>query len=152
MTFYSAFQWNAFQWNAYQIARNGTPEPTGGSGEEGREAYVSSYDRLLLQQAKVKKVKTDLERLDSVLGETERKKALAAQSAALARQKESLKRAIELEALEAEFLKEINRLLMVRAALIRRVKEEEGILIIMIMARKRRLRLSIQPAGANRLH
>jgi hypothetical protein len=107
---------------------------------------------LLQQKAKVKKTKTELDRLESVLRETEKKKALAAQSAALARERESIKRSIELEKLVAEFLKEINRLLMVRAELIARVKEEEGILIVMIMAKKRRFRLVFNPASVNRLH
>jgi len=146
MAFYSAFQWNAFQWNAYQIAR-AVVTPTGGS-DEGREAYLSSYERMLLrdQKAKIKKTKTDLEKLESVLKETERRKALAAESAELARKRKSLTRAIELEAAEADFLSEINRLLMVRAELVRRVRAEEDAFMLMMMARKR-FRFAFQPAG-----
>ena len=39
-----------------------------------------------------------------------------------------------------EYLTEINRLLMVRAELTRRIKEDEGILIVLIAMKRRRLR------------
>lgn len=154
MTFYSAFAWQGFWNRSFQIARNQEQITTGG-GKEERQAYVTPYQKLQLdeeQREKVRKAKTDLDRLESVLRETDRQKRLAAESAKIARERNALKRAIELEAAENEYLNEINRLLMVRAELVARVRHEEGLLVIMIMAMKRRLRITVQPASRKYLH
>ena len=144
MAFYSAFQWNAFQWNAYQIARAETITG-GGKPSDDISTHIPHYQRYVneeSQREKIKKEKTDLERLESVLREAERKKDLAAESKKLAEQTNKIKRSIELENLEREYLEEINRLLMVRAELIRRIKEEEVLLIILIAMKRRRLRVA----------
>lgn len=142
MAYYTAFQWNAFQWNAFQIARQ-----AGTTGLPGKEPYIyvtpHQKHREEEQKEKIKKSKTELEKLESVLKETERKKALAAESKRLAEQRNTLNRAIELEALEQEYLNEINRLLMVRAEMMRRIRSEEEFLILLIVARKR-LRINWQ--------
>lgn len=148
----SAFSTDAFSILAFDFgdAPIPTPEPAGSGGY----TYITPYQHLKLEdekREKIKKAKTDIDRLESVLKETERQKALAAESAKAARAKKALKRAIELEAAETEYLNEINRLLMVRAELVRRIRSDEEFLVIMIMSRKR-LRGVIQPAGINRLH
>lgn len=140
---FSGFQSNAFQSNAFQIIRNAV-SIVGSSGNE-KYTYATPYQILQSPQAqrdKIKAVKTDLARVDSVLEETTRKKLLAEESRKLAKQRNALKRSIELEALEREYLNEINRLLMVRADLIRRIRADEEILVVMIMARKRRFRFA----------
>jgi len=144
MAFYSAFQTSAYQWNAYQIAIGTVAEET-----VGDDSYVYLPSQ---QQEKIKRKKNDLDRLESVLAETERKKALATESKKLANETNKLKRALELESLEREYLNEINRLFMVRADLIRRIRSDEELLVIMILARKRRLRFVFQPASGNTLH
>lgn len=156
MAFYSAFQGNAYQRNAFQIKAQ--PTATGGSGGDKEDAYLPTYQKYLSderqqerQREKIRREKTELERLESVLRENERKRALAEQSRLAAKEAKKLKRAIELEKLEREYLNEINRLLMVRAGILRRIKASEEALIIMIIARKRRLRIAIQPAGIKML-
>jgi hypothetical protein len=137
LAFYSAFQTNAFQWNAYQIARNG--QTTGGS-PRGEYTYLYPFQIEKIEKAKrenLKKQKTDLDRLDSVLAETERLKNIAAESKLLAKEK----RARELAAKEQEYLQEINRLLMVRDELVRRIKKNEQLIIAMVLMKKRRLRV-----------
>jgi hypothetical protein len=147
---FGAFQSNAFQANAFQIIASAAPPVPDVVGDS---VFVPSHQRHNIkdQSAKVTKAKTDLNRIDSVIKETEKKKALAAQSALLARQRESIRRAIELEAAETEFLNEINRLLMVRAELVKRVRAEEETLLILMVA-KRRMRFAIQPASRSYLH
>lgn len=134
MAFYSAFQSNAFQWSAYQIARQ---SPISGSSDY---SYVYPFQLEKIEREKresLKKQKTDLERIDSVLKETERLKNLAAESKAIAKEQ----RAIELAKKEQEYLLEINRLLTVRAELIRRIQKNQQIVIAIVMMRKRRLRV-----------
>lgn len=123
--FVAGFQYVAFQ------------TPANNNGWLGGGGYVHPYIKYADEEAqreKVRKEKSELERLESVLRETERKKELAEKARLKAL---SEKRAKALARAEAEFIQEINRLLMVRAELIRRIKEDEAILIIMIMSRKR---------------
>ncbi len=138
---FSGFQSNAFQSNAFQIVHNAIA--TAGSSGDEKYIYATQYQLLQSRQhEKIKAVKTDLSRVDSVLEETKRKKLLIEESGKLAKQRNALKRSIELEALEKEYLTEINRLLMVRAGLIRRIRAEEEALIVMIVARNRKLRFA----------
>lgn len=136
---FGAFQSNAFQLNAFQIIPS-APIITGGS-DEGRSVYIPSHQR---HKIKLEKAKDDLYRLDNVISDIENKKALAEESAKAARERQSLKRAIQLEAAINDYLNEINRLLVVRGELVKRVRAEEEMMLIAIMS-KRRLRL-VQPA------
>lgn len=86
---------------------------------------------------KVRKERSALQKLESVLKETERKKELAAKNKIIAKQNKSKQATIRLAALENEYLQEIIRLLAVRAELIQRIKEDEAILVIMMMKRRR---------------
>ncbi len=129
-----AFQFGAYQAFAYQTLtgiRSIDENLLGGKDYPNKDfSYVTAY-----QKEKIRKEKTELQKLESVLQETERKKEVVVKSRSIAKKQA----AIRLLKLENEYLQEINRLLMVRAELIRRIREDEAILIIMMM-RKRRLR------------
>lgn len=120
-----------FQSVAFQTAVNDN-EAIGGDGK----LYVTPYQqhREEHQREKIRKDKSELQKLESVLRETERKKELAEKARLKAATE---RRMLVLAQAEAELLEEINRLLMVRAELIRRIKEDEAILIILIMKRRR---------------
>ena len=132
--YYSGFQSNAFQRNAFQIVSNDN-SPTGNGGNYYQTPYQRYKDEIELEE-KVKREKSELEKLESVLRETERKKELAAKNRLVAQEK----RALELARLEAAYLEEINRLLVIKADLMRRIKEDESILIIFMVMKRRRLR------------
>ena len=133
-----AYQFGAYQAYAYQTLtgnRAADNNLLGGKDYPSRFSYVTPYSkyREAQYQEKIKRQKTELQKLDSVLEETQRKKELVAKNRAEAKKKA----AIRLLELENQYLEEINRLLMVRAELIRRIREDEAILIIMMMKRRR---------------
>ena len=132
------FQKNAFQLTAFQTGpiSNEAPSYVG----DGRYTYVNPYQKYRSeehQREKVRKEKSDLERLNSVLEENRRKAALAAESKKIALDKKNKAR---LKKLEQEYQDEIARLLMVRAELIRRVRQSEELLICMMAMKRKRLR------------
>lgn len=133
---FSGFQSNAFQRNAFQIV-GGTDvvQPTPGDSRQ-HDVYITPYQAVKLRQEKLRKEKTELEKLDSVLKNIEKKKAVVSESKLLAKKK----RALELEQKENEYLQEINRLLVVRSDLMRRINEDEGLLILLMAMKRRRLR------------
>lgn len=134
---FGAFQSNAFQLNAFQILA-GRPEPE--RVVPGGYVWHAPYHKYKDEEQKreqIRRDKTELERLEAVLAENERKKLLAAQSLAEAKAAKAKER---LARLEREYIDEINRLLMVRASLMRRIRENEGLLIVMLAMRRRRLR------------
>lgn len=133
----TAFQSNAFQHNAFQIDTTPIVNDTTGRGSY---SYVFPFQKEQLQAEKVIKEKTELQKLESVLTETNRLKGLAHESLVLAQQRKARKRALELAQKEKEYLTEINRLLIVRVELMQRIKESEEILMVMI-AMRRRLRV-----------
>lgn len=133
------FQSAAFQSFAFQTAGNDN-QPAGG-GHHGDYYFQTPYQKHKAEielQEKVKREKTELERLESVLREVERKKEIAAQSRLVAQ----AKRAEALARIEAAYIEEINRLRAIKADLMRRIKEDESILIIFMVMRKRRLRVA----------
>lgn len=85
------------------------------------------------QQAQIKKQKTEIQKLDSVINEYERRRALAEESLRLAAESEHQR----LMAAQNELLTEINRLLMVKAEMMARVRKQEEFLLLAIIARKR---------------
>lgn len=120
------------------LGSTGTTDETTGKG--GGWQTPLQRDRIESQKrAQVKKAKSEIEKLDSVLRENERRAAVAAQNKVIAT---STERAIELAALERQYLEEINRLLMVRVELVRRIREAEQVIIAIVVMRKRRLRLA----------
>lgn len=96
--------------------------------------YQTPHKKL---EESIRQQKTQLQKVDSVLAETERKKQLAAISLASAKEQKKKQAAIRLLALENQLLEEINRLLAVRVGIIQRIKEDEAILVILMMKRRR---------------
>lgn len=122
-----AFQTGAFQYNG---AAN---DNTGGKKES--YTYQKPYDEYLQRQNQLKKQKTELEKVESVIAENKRKAELAAKNKLEA----SKKAALRLAQLEAEYLAEINRLLQVRALLVQQIKRNEEALILLLMVKRRRV-------------
>lgn len=96
--------------------------------------YRSPHKQL---REKIRQEKSELQKVESVLKETTRKHQITAKNKLVAEQLEKKKRALKLATLENEYLQEIKRLLAVRAELMRRVREDEAILIILMMKRRR---------------
>lgn len=96
--------------------------------------YHSPHKKL---QEAIRKQKTELQKVNSVIKETERKKALAALSLQAAKDQKKKQAAMRLLQLEQDLFEEINRLLAVRVGIIQRIKEDEAILIILMMKRRR---------------
>lgn len=137
MTFCSAFQWNSYQNNAYQIAR---AAPASGGSPSGTYSQFYPFQLEKVEKEKkaaLKRQKSDLDRIDSVLAENRRLMAMAAENKLLAKEV----RALELAAKEQEYLEEINRLLMVRAGLVLKMRRNEQFIIAIVLMKKRRLRV-----------
>lgn len=140
-----AYQIGAFQAYAYQTISGIPSNDNGwlGGGDPKKDSYSYHSPNSLYEQEqreKIRKRKSELQKLESVLEENQRKKALAERSrieAQALKRKQAEERLIRFE---LELQKEINRLLAVRAELIRRVQEEEALLLIILMMRRRRLR------------
>ena len=117
-----AFQRSAFQSNAFQI--NDT-EDNGWLGGyiPAHQAYTEEKQREKIAQARA-----ELSRVNEELAEAERNKELA--------QRKARKKAA-LAALQARLEAEISRLRIERIGLMRRIDEEEAILIMMVISRKR---------------
>ena len=128
------FQTSAFQSYAFQINGKAANDNDGLLG--GKDySYQTPYKKEL--EAKIRKEKTELQKVDSVLAETERKKQLAALALLAAQEQKKKQAALRLLKLEQEYLEEISRLLAVRAELIQRIREDEALLVIMMMKRRR---------------
>jgi len=102
----------------------------------GLPKIFSYFPEYHAKQVEVKKAKTELQKVDSVLLEYERRRALAEESLRLAEESETQR----LLKLQNELITEITRLLMVKADLMVRVRRGEEQLILMIAMRRRRLR------------
>lgn len=124
------FQSYAFQCVAYQsVWGKGTPQAAGGTPYLYHPAHLREEE----QKTKIKKTKTEVQKLQSVLSEYERRRVLAEESLAIAEESERNR----LLKAQNELITEINRLLMVKAELMARLKREEELLVIMMIARRR---------------
>lgn len=127
-----AFQLSAFQRSAFQIgyrAQQETP-PSGGHPD-----YIYSTHRLRREfeyKNKIVEEKRELERLKIEIAEAESKRLIAEKA------KVKKNAAKKLAALQAQLEREINRLSILQAALIQRIKEDEAALVILLVARRRR--------------
>jgi hypothetical protein len=130
------FQSYAFQPVAFQTVATNDNGWLGGGG--GYKRPYQKYKEEEAQREKIRREKSELEKLESVLAENERKAEIAAQNKLIA----SARRSIALAKAEAEYLAEIDRLLKVRAELMRRIKEDEAILVILMMMKRRKLRVA----------
>jgi len=133
MAFYSAFQRNAFWHKNYQIAIAAPAAPAVPTQDSGRRRASYQENRQEYQQ---KVAKVELRRVDDELAEAERKRleAIAAQ------EKAKKKAALKLAALQVSLEEEISRLRIERIWLMRWIDEQEAMLILLMMG-KRRLRL-----------
>lgn len=123
-----SFQSNAFQRNAFQISAAANDNNSGGY------TYVKPYDEYLQRQEKLRKEKTELQKVESVIAENKRLAELAAKNKLEA----SKKAAERLARLEAEYLGEINRLTQVRVMLMQRIKQNEEAMIMLLAMKRRR--------------
>ena len=121
MAFYSAFQWNAFQNNSFQIKATAAPAVSG----FGYKMPYFEYKEAEYQRQKTAKLKKELVSLDREIAEAEKQKLLELQA----------KNAAEQAALEALLQEQIDRLRIERIWLMRRIDDEECILILMLKRR-----------------
>jgi hypothetical protein len=135
---FSGFQSNAFQRNAFQIVTSVTPpdNDNGWLGGGGDYTYHRPYDKLREDeyQRKLARERARLKTLEQELAEAEKRKQQA--EVILAEQKAARAQA----ALEKQILAQIRRLSLERAALIRRIDEDEATLVLLLMAARRRSR------------
>jgi hypothetical protein len=122
------FQTTAFQSYAFQVA--GAAANDNSAGWSYTHPHVER-DNL---REKIRREKSELEKLDSVIAENNRKAELAARNKLEAKRAQALR----LAQLENEYLSEINRLMQVRALLLQRIKQDEEALFLMMMLRRRR--------------
>lgn len=124
------FQTFAFSSGAYQYNGIAVNDNTG----KGYNTSYSNYS-VLKRQQEIRKEKTELQKVESVIAENKRLADLAARNKLEA----SKKAALRLAQLEAEYLAEINRLMQVRAMLLQRIKQNEDALIALLMLKRRRI-------------
>lgn len=136
---YSAFQSNAFQNNAFQIIA-GTQQDIllgGGPGGPRHEYHYRSADHGRREREHQQKLlaehHAELKRVEEDLAETERLRQEALAEKEQRREaRKSRKAAMEAAALELELLEEINKLRIQRAWLMRRIDDEEAILVLLL--------------------
>jgi len=128
-----------FQIGAYQT---GFQSSAGAVNDNIGGGYTYQHENLRREeeryQKKLARQKTELEKVDSVLAEYEKQKAIAARNKVLANKKlaaENLRR-------ELEYAQEISRLTQVRAMLLQQIKQNEEALILILMFARRRLRVA----------
>lgn len=134
MAYYSGFQRNAYQRNAFQIKTGGvvTPDITGGGF-----IYQTATDRHKEEQyqhSKIAQHREELQRVDDELADAARKQQEIADNLS---KRQAKKAAKQLAALEASLQGEINRLRIERVWLMQRIDDEESILILMLVRRRR---------------
>ena len=137
------FQTTAFQSYAFQVTGTSTPSILlGGKDYPNKKqfSYHTPYatEREKKYNEKIRKDKTELQKLDSAVKEFERQKALATKNKVLANKK----LAAENLRLEIELANEINRLEQVRVLLMQRIRQNEDALIVLLMMKRRRLRVA----------
>lgn len=142
------FQAGAFMNFAFQTVGQGAND----NGVLGGKAYPGSEDYLRKQpfsyiapwdkrKEELKQKKTELDRVNAVIAENERKQAIAEQSRLQAISLKKKQSALRLETLQNELLNEITRLLAVRDEIMRCIKNDEAAILLMMM-RYRRLRVA----------
>ncbi len=122
------FQSNSFQSNAYQMQSAANDNSAGWT-------YTHPHVERDNLREKIRREKTELQKIDSVIAENQRKADIAAKSKLEAKQAQALR----LAKAENEYLEEINRLMQVRAWLLQRIKRNEEALILLLMTKRRRV-------------
>jgi hypothetical protein len=131
------FQNAAFQSYSFQTAVIANDNTAPAHKEYNAIRTPNRAEEIEKYQAKIRKEKTELQKLDSVVAEFERKKSILKRSKTEAKESEVLSR---LAKLELQYIQEINRLMQVRAMLLLRIKQDEEALIVLLMQARRRLR------------
>ena len=132
---YGGFQSNAFQSNAFQILTANTTQI-----DSGGLPYIyipADQQREIEHRKQIATQKTELQKVVSVISEYERQRALAEESLKIAGEKAQAR----LLKAQNELIAEINRLLMVKAELMARIRREEEQLILIAALRRRRFRI-----------
>lgn len=139
MAYYSGFQTSGYQRNAYQIVTSSVA-PADERVLPG--AYKGPYIRPYEKQREIEYQQRKIAAERSKLQEVEKKLAEAAQrqeEKRLEQLKLKKKAAERLAIIQATLEEEIVQLRILRAGMIQRINEEEGLLVLMLAA-KRRLR------------
>lgn len=131
MAYCSAFQSNCFQSNAFQIKRRASA-PQQAIRPAGGYYHPSIYEqsRHDLRRRALAEERAELNRINDEIAEAEKRRLAAKKRARATLLAE--KAAKKLAALEASLQEEISRLRMEQAWLIRRIDDEECILILMM--------------------
>lgn len=132
-----------FQSFAFQTVGGGVATPTG----HGGYVHVTPYQRYKQNEHErtLEEQRLELQRVDDELADAEQKRLLASEQKLLASKRQSA----TLAKLEQQYLQEISQLLMVRADLVRRVRQSEELLILMIAMNRRRFRVANWQATAH---
>ncbi len=120
-----------FQFVAFQTVWGGSSAPSTGGGLP----YIYNPNFQAKKQ-EIKKNKTELQKVQSVISEYERRRALAEESLRIADESEHQR----LLSIQNELIEEINRLLIVKAEMMARLKRSEEQLILMMAMRRKRFR------------
>lgn len=125
--FATGFQSVAFQ----TVVGLGGAQPTGHG-----YSYQTPYQRhrIAEQEERIKQQKTDLQKVESVIQEYERRKEITADSLARVSSKRQEARLLTAQ---NELISEISRLLEVRAELMAKLRQEEDALILMLIFQRK---------------
>lgn len=124
-----------FQSIAFQGVFGVNVQTYGDSRSHYQKFQAAEYEREK-QLQKIRKQKTEAQKLQSVINEYERRRLLAEESFLIAEESEKAR----LLSVQNELINEINRLLMVKAEMMARTKRDEEMLILMIAMKRRRFR------------
>lgn len=133
--YYSGFQTNSFQHNAFQIKKGVNDFGAYVPLDYSYKTPAQQQREIEYQRKKIAKENARLAEINERITETERKK-----KEELAKLK-AKRFAAERAALEAMLLEEINQLRKEQLRLIQHIKEEEAILIILMVMKRRRFRV-----------
>lgn len=126
MAFYTAFWHKAFWNKAYQIAHQATTTVPSSGGWGNAYKVYSEQQR---QREKIRKSQAELKRVEQELAESNR----------LLAEDKANREAADHAVFEAKLQEEISRLRNERDWLIRRIDEDEAILVLLLVAKRRRL-------------
>lgn len=129
------FQSGAFQSVAFQTVWAVATPDTDTVGDS--RSHYQRFQDAERQREKLRKEKTEAQKLQSVISEYERRKSITDESLLIAEESERAR----LLAAQNELITEINRLLIVKAEMMARIKRSEELLILMLAMRRKRFRV-----------
>lgn len=129
------FQSSSFQSYGFQgVVAGGQPD-TDTVGDS--RSHYQKFQDAERQREKLRKEKTEAQKLQSVINEYERRKSITDESLLIAEESERAR----LLAAQNELITEINRLLIVKAEMMARIKRSEELLILTLVMRRKRFRV-----------